>query len=448
MSDHAETLDLPLPLCVLDCDGGMYSPQFCAENMLKDDTSVYSTAPSRREDVNLVLCAKTGRQAATAALPPPAFTLTAITAAAPSHGFTSPLAHAVVFASWERPDPGSVSAWRGVRSQADFCSLASSQASPFSPAHSPLSSSPASLPASSPSPSSFSPASASPPSFPSSLSSPHPEPSTSYTTRTEQPLTPPQHTPFPGAGLPINTQAMAAVAAALLECGLEPGCGLPGMQAECTECLVAGPEAGPAPAAPAAVPEEAVAGGLASLRLQLPASSAATSSTMNNSHHQSSNSSGGSAGSVYHGMGQVSEPVTRQQQQQAITHVPAAPAPSTPPAAATAQGSRSNHLFSTISGSRGVATTSTTTTPSLSHSPSQGSLDVSLPPARITPVAFIDLEHRASPCTVSLPVPVCGRYLLVKLLRPRCRYGEGLDVERLVLRGHTGPPAFASGALV
>mmetsp|Transcript_5171 Transcript_5171/g.11261 ORF Transcript_5171/g.11261 Transcript_5171/m.11261 type:complete len:300 (+) Transcript_5171:189-1088(+) len=67
-------------------------------------------------------------------------------------------------------------------------------------------------------------------------------------------------------------------------------------------------------------------------------------------------------------------------------------------------------------------------------------------PSTPQPVLFFDLGGD-SRRRFTAEVPCGGRYVLVKLLRSKCKYADNIDVQYVGLRGWTAPPCFASGAL-
>ncbi|ORY79883.1 hypothetical protein BCR37DRAFT_414464 [Protomyces lactucae-debilis] len=95
---HTKTSDetgsvQPLKLEMIDCDGGSLdfdSGRYMAENLLRNDTSVYCTA--KLENVNILL--KSAKP----------FVLTEMVIKAPQRSFTSPVKDGLIWVSMERPD--------------------------------------------------------------------------------------------------------------------------------------------------------------------------------------------------------------------------------------------------------------------------------------------------------------------------------------------------------
>mmetsp|Transcript_13225 Transcript_13225/g.37312 ORF Transcript_13225/g.37312 Transcript_13225/m.37312 type:complete len:227 (-) Transcript_13225:586-1266(-) len=93
--------------------GGEYSRDYNCANMLRNDSSCYSS--TKQEGVNVVARVVNA----------PHFTMAEMEAIAPSDGYTSPLGQCCVFVSWDYPDVAAVGEFDLVQDRSHFLQLAS-----------------------------------------------------------------------------------------------------------------------------------------------------------------------------------------------------------------------------------------------------------------------------------------------------------------------------------
>ncbi|CAG9460164.1 unnamed protein product [Pedinophyceae sp. YPF-701] len=99
---------------IVSCDGGAYSDTYSFHNILQETAVCYSSCRSR--GVNIVLRCRDGG----------IFNLSKVVARAPVHGYTNPLAQAVVFTSFAPPNLVEASRYDGCRCPDDVARVAAS----------------------------------------------------------------------------------------------------------------------------------------------------------------------------------------------------------------------------------------------------------------------------------------------------------------------------------
>lgn len=100
--------DATLPFVAVASDGGSFSEEYGAENLLRDDSTVYCS--EKNSGINLVL--SLGDNCS--------FTVTRVDIRAPHEGFTSPLGQGLIFISWDYPSLDDTSLYDDVRSCSDY----------------------------------------------------------------------------------------------------------------------------------------------------------------------------------------------------------------------------------------------------------------------------------------------------------------------------------------
>mmetsp|Transcript_13222 Transcript_13222/g.37301 ORF Transcript_13222/g.37301 Transcript_13222/m.37301 type:complete len:269 (-) Transcript_13222:586-1392(-) len=109
----AEDDECTIQLELVSTDGGEYSRDYNCANMLRNDSSCYSS--TKQEGVNVVARVVNA----------PHFTMAEMEAIAPSDGYTSPLGQCCVFVSWDYPDVAAVGEFDLVQDRSHFLQLAS-----------------------------------------------------------------------------------------------------------------------------------------------------------------------------------------------------------------------------------------------------------------------------------------------------------------------------------